>query len=146
MEKLEINWVEAPKWANFCAMDANGYVYWFEIKPKLREFAKMWVKVDGKSALLMKLNPDSINWMESLTYRLKNSETTIQNDEEKTQFCCEVLEKLNIGWMVLENGDKCLPYIRGHSDENMYKVNYCPSCGKYIRGLVINRKLQNNNQ
>jgi hypothetical protein len=51
--------------------------------------------------------------------------------------CCGVLEKMNLGWMKLENGTKCMPYIKGHSDENMYRVNYCPSCGEYVRDVMI---------
>ena len=51
--------------------------------------------------------------------------------------CCGVLEKMNLGWMKLEDGTKCMPYIKGHSDENMYRVNNCPSCGKYVRDVMI---------
>ena len=51
--------------------------------------------------------------------------------------CCGVLEKMNLGWMKLEDGTKCMPYIKGHSDEIMYRVNNCPSCGKYIRDVMI---------
>lgn len=51
--------------------------------------------------------------------------------------CCGVLEKMNLGWMKLEDGTKCMPYIKGHSDEVMYRVNNCPSCGKYVRGVKI---------
>ena len=51
--------------------------------------------------------------------------------------CCGVLEKMNLGWMILEDGTKCMPYIKGRSDENMYRVNNCPSCGKNVRGVMI---------
>ena len=51
--------------------------------------------------------------------------------------CCGVLEKLQLGWMKLEDGSKCMPYIKGNSDENMYRVNNCPSCGKYVRDIII---------
>ena len=51
--------------------------------------------------------------------------------------CCGVLEKMNLGWMKLEDGTKCMPYIKGHSDENMYRVNNCPSCGKYVRDVMV---------
>ena len=51
--------------------------------------------------------------------------------------CCGVLEKMNLGWMKLEDGTKCMPYIKGHSDEVMYRVNNCPSCGKYVRDVMI---------
>jgi len=54
--------------------------------------------------------------------------------------CCVVLEKMDLGWMELEDGSKCMPYIKGSSDSDMYRVNNCPSCGKYVRDAVI--KLQ----
>ena len=49
--------------------------------------------------------------------------------------CCGVLEKMNLGWMKLEDGTKCMPYIKGNS--GMYRVNNCPSCGKYVRDVMI---------
>lgn len=58
-------------------------------------------------------------------------------DPIKGQVCCGVLERMNLGWMRLEDGSKCMPYIKGHSDENMYRVNNCPSCGKYVRDIMI---------
>jgi len=51
--------------------------------------------------------------------------------------CCGVLEKMNLGWMRLEDGTRCMPYIKGHSDENLYRVNNGPSCGKYIRDVMV---------
>ena len=51
--------------------------------------------------------------------------------------CCGVLERIEFGWMKLEDGTKCMPYIKGHSDENMYRVNNCPSCGKYVRDVIV---------
>lgn len=51
--------------------------------------------------------------------------------------CCGVLEQMQLGWMKLEDGTRCMPYIKGHSEENMYRVNNCPSCGKYIRDVQI---------
>ena len=51
--------------------------------------------------------------------------------------CCGVLERMQLGWMRLEDGSKCMPYIKGHSDDNMYRVNNCPSCGKYVRDIII---------
>jgi len=51
--------------------------------------------------------------------------------------CCGVLEKMNLGWMKLEDGTKCMPYIKGLSDENMYRVNNCPYCGKYVRDVMV---------
>ena len=51
--------------------------------------------------------------------------------------CCGVLELMQLGWMKLGDGRKCMPYIDGHSDENMYRVNNCPSCGKYVRDVIV---------
>jgi hypothetical protein len=52
--------------------------------------------------------------------------------------CCEVLEKMNIGWFRLSDSEKCLPYIKGENGEVTYRINYCPSCGKNIRGIILN--------
>lgn len=51
--------------------------------------------------------------------------------------CCGVLGRMQLGWMKLEDGTRCMPYIKGHSDENMYRVNNCPSCGKYVRDVMV---------
>jgi hypothetical protein len=51
--------------------------------------------------------------------------------------CCGVFERMQLGWMKLENGTRCMPYIKGHSDEIMYRVNNCPSCGKYVRDVMV---------
>lgn len=64
-----------------------------------------------------------------------NSKETTSQDA----ICCGVLEKMQIKWMKLEDGAKCMPYINGHSDNNMYRVNNCPSCGKYVRDVIVNQ-------
>lgn len=52
--------------------------------------------------------------------------------------CCGVLEKMNLGWMTFPNGDRVMPHIEGYSDSGqLYRVNYCPSCGKHIRSIII---------
>lgn len=51
--------------------------------------------------------------------------------------CCGVLEKMDLNWMTLEDGSKCMPFIYGKNDDNMYRVNNCPSCGKYVREVII---------
>lgn len=50
--------------------------------------------------------------------------------------CCGVLEKMKIEWMQLEDGTKCMPFIWG-KDEQMYRVNNCPSCGTNVRSAMI---------
>jgi hypothetical protein len=57
---------------------------------------------------------------------------------DKKEVCCGILEKMSIGWMKLEDGRLCMPYIIGKNlDETMYRVNNCPSCGKYVRDIII---------
>jgi hypothetical protein len=51
--------------------------------------------------------------------------------------CCGALERMAINWMKLEDGTRCMPYIIGHSDDNMYRVNNCPGCGKYVRDIML---------
>lgn len=60
--------------------------------------------------------------------------------------CCGVLEAMDLNWMRLEDGIRCMPYIKGRSDENMYRVNYCPSCGKYVRDAMIAPELNKQNK
>lgn len=58
--------------------------------------------------------------------------------EDKKPICCGVLEKMKIEWMVLEDGRKCMPYIKGKNNSVIdYRVNNCPSCGKYVRDIIV---------
>jgi hypothetical protein len=71
-----------------------------------------------------------------------NTEKSLLEAQNQPSFlgaviCCGVLERMELGWMKLEDGTRCMPYIKGHSDENMYKVNNCPSCGKYVRDVMV---------
>ena len=65
----------------------------------------------------------------------------MKNKEKKPSVCCGVLERLKtIGWFRMEDGSKCMPYIWGSSPENIeirYRVNNCPSCGAYVRDIII---------
>lgn len=66
-------------------------------------------------------------------------ETNKTQTEQLTQdavICCGNLEKMNIHWMVLEDGTKLMPFIYGKEDV-MYRVNNCPSCGSYVRECNI---------
>jgi hypothetical protein len=67
---------------------------------------------------------------------MKN-DTCKKNDTLLNSVCCDVLDRMSIKWMFLDDGARCMPYINGYSDENMYRINYCPSCGKYIRSIII---------
>jgi hypothetical protein len=71
--------------------------------------------------------------VEDQTESKVEKETVINN----TVICCDVLERMKISWMKLDDGSKCMPHIKGSSDENMYRINYCPSCGKHVRGLIL---------
>jgi hypothetical protein len=65
----------------------------------------------------------------------------INNKKQINQFaiidniCCGVLEQMNLGWMKLEDGTKCMPFIYGKGTEKL-RVNNCPSCGKYVRDVM----------
>lgn len=68
----------------------------------------------------------------------KNSKkATTKTLSKANVICCGVLEQMKLVWMELEDGTKCMPCFNGHSDETMYRVNYCPSCGKYVRGVMV---------
>jgi hypothetical protein len=47
---------------------------------------------------------------------------------------------MNIQWMRKINGTVFFPYIIGYSDINMYRISYCPSCGKDVRDVIIDPK------
>jgi hypothetical protein len=66
--------------------------------------------------------------------------------ENKNGVCCGVLERMDLRWMKLEDGSKCMPHIKGHSDDNLYRVNNCPSCGKYVRDIIIKNHLSITNE
>lgn len=66
----------------------------------------------------------------------KLNKTEPANSELGGVICCGVLHTLEINWMEMEDGTLVLPYIFG-DDGNEYRVNYCPSCGKYIRNIRI---------
>lgn len=67
----------------------------------------------------------------------KTDETLNPALRKTAVICCGVLERMELGWMKLEDGTRCMPYIKGHSDKNMYRVNNCPSCGKYVRDVMV---------
>ena len=67
----------------------------------------------------------------------KTDETENKTLCDSSNICCGVLERLDIEWIRLEDGSKCMPNIKGHSDENRYRINHCPSCGTYIREVII---------
>ena len=62
-----------------------------------------------------------------------------------TEYCCEVFPKLIplFNWFtyVEDNGNKmlCMPYLEIRGEK--WRVNYCPSCGKEVRGGTIEKKV-----
>jgi len=67
-------------------------------------------------------------------------ETNKTQTEQLTQvavICCGILEKMNINWMVLEDGTKIMPFITDKIDDRNWRVNNCPSCGAYVRDCTI---------
>lgn len=59
------------------------------------------------------------------------------NIVRQTKICCDVLEKLNLGWFEFDDGSLTMPYIFDIENNIKYRVNFCPSCGKNIRGIVL---------
>lgn len=41
------DWKDAPEWAQFLAMDADGEWYWYESMPRISEISQLWC-VTGK--------------------------------------------------------------------------------------------------
>jgi len=60
--------------------------------------------------------------------------------KEDEAYCCGNLEIMNIHWMHLEDGSACMPYLFDKQGNEMYRVNNCPSCGKYVRDVIIKPK------
>ena len=38
----ELDWTEAPSWAQWFAIDGNGEAWWYEIEPYVRTKDNMW--------------------------------------------------------------------------------------------------------
>ena len=49
---------------------------------------------------------------------MNKSEQNTQSSSS-TVVCCGVFELMDLGWVKLEDGTRCIPYINGHSDENI---------------------------
>jgi hypothetical protein len=68
------------------------------------------------------------------------------SNEAPYEYCCKVFPVImpDFKWMTVTIEGKvfmCLPNIESQNPEkpNLYHVNYCPSCGKYIRGILIEK-------
>ena len=60
-----------------------------------------------------------------------------KDKKNNATICCGAFEKMAFSWMESEKGIRCMPYILGHADNIKYRVNNCPSCGAYVRDVVI---------
>lgn len=60
--------------------------------------------------------------------------------KNQAPICCGVLEELDILWLTLEDGTKCIPVIKGSVYTILHRLNYCPFFGTYIRDIVIDNK------
>ena len=60
-------WEDAPEWANYLAMDANGYWWWYEEKPQLSR--GIWAFGGERSRKT--LHKQDVAWNESLQERPK---------------------------------------------------------------------------
>lgn len=57
--------------------------------------------------------------------------------QQTAVICCGILEELDIRWMYLDTQTKCLPHIKNIQQDKDFKVNFCPVCGKNVRGVMI---------
>ena len=68
---------------------------------------------------------------------MNTNKTQTEQLTQDALICCGNLEKMNINWMVLEDGTKLMPFIADKIDNTKWRVNNCPSCGAYVRDAVI---------
>lgn len=68
---------------------------------------------------------------------MNTNKTQTEQLTQDAVICCGNLEKMNINWMVLEDGTKIMPFITDKIDDTNWRVNNCPSCGAYVRDCTI---------
>lgn len=66
---MKPDWKDAPKWAQWLAMDKNGLWVWFENKPQTFSGITVWANATngGRHALAKIKNPN--NWRKTLESR-----------------------------------------------------------------------------
>ncbi len=64
---MKPDWDEAPEWARWFAVDANGEAWWFEYKPEPLSFA--WDCDEGRSA---RADAERDDWRDLLYSREDN--------------------------------------------------------------------------
>ena len=70
LDEFQVDWNQAPEWANWWAMDSNGICYWYMTEPRLAEtFPNEWISGGGP----MDIQAPSFNyqddWKSSLQER-----------------------------------------------------------------------------
>jgi len=73
-------------------------------------------------------------------YAVKNYLWSMSNDKCNQKEC--ILEKMDVHWINGLDGERLMPYILGTSvdDDTMYRVNYCPLCGEYVRDIIVKKE------
>jgi len=62
---------------------------------------------------------------------------------EQSIKCCDFFEEIryHFNWFSYQDdNDKkvyCMPVLKGSGDSKDIRINYCPSCGKEIRGIEL---------
>lgn len=44
---MKPDWKDAPEWANWLAMDEDGYWYWYELEPSPEPVLRAWIVKEG---------------------------------------------------------------------------------------------------
>lgn len=65
---IDVDWNEAPEWANYHAVDADGEAWWYENEPRLLMscWSEVWCGEIAKKGIT---NLEGINWQQTLTKR-----------------------------------------------------------------------------
>lgn len=62
---MTIDWTQAPPWARYAAMDANGLWCWYAERPSIRH--GVWWRADTGG--FESFNPCPVHWTQTLTER-----------------------------------------------------------------------------
>ena len=67
---FEPNWTQAPEWAQWFAIDSDGYAYWWMVDPKPSR--NRWSgdgSIRSQIASLLRVDMTNIEWKETLRKR-----------------------------------------------------------------------------
>ena len=65
-----IQWIYAPKWANYAAMDQDGDWFWYEAEPECDEELGVFLSPEGaRHDNLVTQGPEVSDWKKSLVKR-----------------------------------------------------------------------------